>query len=231
MAEEENKEPASLDPATVDEATRRLEQLYTGVVNDVMRAMGLRNFVLPPAIRPLFPERKLAGPVFTVSGHVDETADADTTLLEWTGLLAAAKPGHVVINQPHTHAVALMGELSAETLQVRGVRGYIVDGACRDVDFILKLGFPVCFSHHTPKDIVSFWRPDAFAEPIQIGDVRIHAGDYVLADRDGIVIVPAERIEAVLAAAEAAVSTENLVRKAILEGVDPREAYRRYGKF
>jgi regulator of RNase E activity RraA len=231
MAEDETQKPATPGQPAVDAATGRLEQLYTGVVNDVMRAMGLRNFVLPPAIRPLFPERKLAGPVFTVSGHVDETADANTTLLEWTGLLAEARPGHVVINQPHTHAVALMGELSAETLQYRGVRGYIVDGACRDVDFILELGFPVCFSHYTPKDIVSFWRPDAFEQPIQIGDVRIHAGDYVLADRDGIVIVPSGRLEEVLSAAETAVSTENLVRKAILEGVDPREAYKRYGKF
>lgn len=211
--------------------TERLENLYTGIIHDVMRQHGLRNFVLPPAIRPLFPERKLAGPIFTVSGHVDEAADADTTLLEWTGLLAEAKPGHVIINQPHTHAVALMGELSAETLLYRGVKGYIVDGACRDVDFILKIGFPVCFSHYTPKDIVSFWRPDAFDAPIQIGDVRIYAGDYVLADRDGIVIVPKAHIEAVLDAAETAMGTENLVRKAILEGMDPREAYRRYRKF
>jgi regulator of RNase E activity RraA len=111
MAEDETQKPATPGQPAVDAATGRLEQLYTGVVNDVMRAMGLRNFVLPPAIRPLFPERKLAGPVFTVSGHVDETADANTTLLEWTGLLAEARPGHVVINQPHTHAVALMEEL------------------------------------------------------------------------------------------------------------------------
>jgi regulator of RNase E activity RraA len=220
-----------MEAAMAEEVTERLEALYTGVLNDVMRAMGLRNFVLPPAIRPLFPDRKLAGPVFTVSGHVDETADADATLLAWTGLLAEAKPGHVVINQPHTHAVALMGELSAETLQHRGVRGYIVDGACRDVDFILRIGFPVCFTHHTPKDIVGFWLPDAFDQPIQIGDVRIHAGDHVLADRDGIVVVPEAQLEAVLDAAEEAVSTENLVRKAILEGMDPRQAYRRYRKF
>ncbi len=211
--------------------TERLERLYTGALNDVMRTMGLRSFVLPPGIRPLFPEKKLAGPIFTTSGHVDETLDAHRTLVEWTGLLAEAKPGHVVINQPHTHAVAVMGELSAETLQYRGVKGYIADGACRDVDFIIELGFPVWFTHHTPKDIVSFWRPDAFDVPIEIGDVRIHAGDYVLGDRDGAVIVPQARIAEVLDAAEIAMSTENLVRMAILEGIDPREAYRRYGKF
>lgn len=211
--------------------TERLERCYTGVLNDVMRGMGLRNFVLPPGIRPLFPERPLAGPVWTVSGHVDEAADRHTTLYEWTGLLAKAKPGHVIVCQPHTHAVALMGELSAETLQFRGIRGYVVDGACRDVEFIIRLGFQTCFRHYTPKDIVSFWVPDGFDMPIAIGDVRIHGGDYLLADRDGIVIVPAARVEEVVAAAETAIGTENLIRNAILEGVDPQEAYLKYGKF
>lgn len=211
--------------------TSRLEACYTGIIHDVMRAMGLKNFVLPPSIRPLFPEKKLAGPVFTVSGHIDQAADAHTTLLEWTGLLAEAKPGHVVVCQPHNRETALMGELSAETLQYRGVKGYIVDGACRDVDFILKLGFPVAFTHYTPKDIVAYWRPDGFDVPIQIGDVRIHPGDYTLADRDGIVVIPKDKIEEILDAAEKAINTENLVRKAILEGTDPREAYLKYGKF
>src|SRR5690606_37507375 len=148
--------------------------------NDVMRGLGLRNFVLPPEIRPLFPDRHLAGPVFTVTGHADETLDTHTSLYEWTGLLSKARPGHVIVCQPHTHAVALMGELSAETLQLRGVRGYGVDGACRHVAFIKKLGFPVCFRHYTPKDIASFWVPDAFDVPIVIGDVRIHPGDWLL---------------------------------------------------
>lgn len=214
-----------------DERTLRLERCYTGIIHDVMRAMGLQNFVLPKDIRPLFPEKKLAGPVWTVRGRVDQTADAHTTLVEWTGLLAEAKPGHVVVCQANNTVTAMMGELSAETLQHRGVRGYIVDGACRDVDFILELGFPVCFTHYTPRDIVAYWRPDGFAVPIRIGEVDIHPGDWVLADRDGIVIVPGDHIDAVLDAAEQAIATENLVRKAILEGVDPREAYRRYGKF
>ena len=216
---------------TPDALIARLERCYTGILNDIMRDLGLRNFVLPPEIRQLFPDRPLAGPVFTVSGHVDQTADRHTTLLEWTGLLSKARPGHVVVCQPHTHAVALMGELSAETLKFRGVLGYVVDGACRDVSFILKLGFQVCFRHYTPKDIVSFWLPDGFDVPIVIGEVRIGPGDYLLADRDGIVMIPRARAEQIVAAAETAIGTESLIRKAILEGVDPQEAYLRYGKF
>ena len=211
--------------------TERLEACYTGIIHDVMRAMGLKDFVLPPEIRPLFPDRKLAGPVFTVKGRVDEAADAHTTLLEWTGLLSEAKADHVVVCEANNRVTAMMGELSAETLQYRGVKGYIVDAACRDVDFILKIGFPVCFTHYTPRDIVAYWRPDGFEVPIRIGDVAIRPGDYVLADRDGIVVIPRDRIEPVLDAAETAIAAENQVRKAILEGVDPREAYLRFGKF
>ena len=61
--------------------------------------------------------------------------------------------------------------------------------------------------------------------------MTIRAGDLVLGDRDGMVILPKERAKEIVAAAEAAIGTENLIRKAILEGVDPQKAYLEYGKF
>jgi 4-hydroxy-4-methyl-2-oxoglutarate aldolase len=213
------------------ELVERLAQTHTGVVHDVMRAMGLRHFTLPPEIRPLFPEQVLAGVVATVSGRVDSMADAHDTLLGWTGLLSRARPDTVLICQPNDAAVAHMGELSAETLKLKGVRGYVADGGCRDVNFILKLGFPVWCRYFTPRDIVGYWLPDQFDQPIAIGEVTIRAGDLALGDRDGMVILPKDRAEEIVAAAETAIGTENLVRKAILEGVDPQEAYLRYGKF
>jgi regulator of RNase E activity RraA len=209
----------------------RLAQTYTGVVHDVMRAMGLREFTLPPTIRPLFPDRVLAGVAATVSGRVDSSADAHQTLLGWTGLLSRARADTVLICQPNDSTVAHMGELSAETLKLKGVRGYVADGGCRDVNFILELGFPVWCRYFSPRDIVGYWLPEQFDQPITIGEVTIHAADLVLGDRDGMVILPRDRAEEIVAAAEAAIGTENLVRKAILEGVDPQEAYLRYGKF
>jgi 4-hydroxy-4-methyl-2-oxoglutarate aldolase len=213
------------------ELVERLAQTYTGVVHDVMRAMGLRDFTLPPQIRPLFPEQVLAGVAATVSGRVDTMADPHQTLLGWTGLLSKARPDTVLICQPNDATVAHMGELSAETLKLKGVRGYVADGGCRDVDFILRLGFPVWCRYFTPRDIVGYWLPDQFDQPIRIGEVTIHAGDLVLGDRDGMVILPKARAGEIIAAAEAAIGTENLVRKAILAGVDPQEAYLKYGKF
>jgi regulator of RNase E activity RraA len=78
---------------------------------------------------------------------------------------------------------------------------------------------------------VGYWLPDGFEIPIRIGRVLIHNGDYALADRDGVVIIPSQAAEDVVAQTEQIMARENLVRKAILEGVDPQQAYLRYGKF
>ena len=122
--------------------TERLEKLYTGAVHDVLRAMGHGRCTLPHEIKALDPTKKVAGEVYTVSGHIDQTRDPHDTLVQWTGLLSKAPPGKVLVCQPHTDMVALMGELSAETLLHKGVRGYVVDGGCRDTEFILKIGVP-----------------------------------------------------------------------------------------
>ena len=124
-----------------------------------------------------------------------------------------------------------MGELSAETLQLKGIRGYIVDGGSRDMDFILKIDFPVWSKFYTPRDVVKYWKPTNFEKQIIIGDVKINNNDYVLADIDGVVIIPQNNIDNILTKSEEKINSENLVRKAIKEGVDPQEAYKKYSAF
>jgi regulator of RNase E activity RraA len=215
----------------MDRTSERLAQCYTGVVHDVMRAMGLRDFTLPPELRPLFPERRLAGPAFTIDGKVDPRADAHETLLAWTGLLSKAKPGHVWVSQPNDRVVAHMGELSAETLKNKGVLGCVADGYVRDVEFLIAMGFQTWSRGFTPRDIVGYWLPRAIEVDVRIGDVIVAPGDYLLGDRDGLVRVPKAIVDDVLAQAEAAIKTENKVRTAILAGVDPQKAYLEFGKF
>ena len=152
-------------------------------------------------------------------------------MLEWTQFLSMAPPDHVVVCQPQDDLHAMMGELSAETLQFRKVRGYIVDGGSRDNAFIRKIGFPLFARFQTPRDVVAAWRPEALGEPVTIGHVRIETGDYVLADIDGIVIIPQAIAEEVVSKVEVVIKTENLVRKAILAGTDPKQAYLQFGKF
>jgi regulator of RNase E activity RraA len=211
--------------------SQRLAKCYTGAVHDVLRIMGHDDIVLPPEIKAIAPGTRLAGPAWTVSGHIDRSRTRDETLLAWCTLLSRAPPGHVIVCQPNNREIALMGELSAQTLQARGVLGYVVDGGSRDTELVLAQGFPVFCSFLTPADIVERWMPDAFGEPIAIGGVSIATGDFVLGDRDGVVIIPGAIVEEVIARTETVVATESDMRRALVAGMDPVEAYHTFGKF
>lgn len=215
----------------MSDITERLASCYTGVVHDVMRARGLRDFTLPPRLRPLMPETRMAGPAFTILGKVDPMADAHETLLAWTGLLSQCPAGHVWVNQPNDSTVAHMGELSAETLRDKGVRGAVADGMIRDAEFLIELGFQTWHHGFTPRDIVGWWLPAAVNVPIRIGEVDIEPGDYMLGDRDGLVRIPKAIVEEVVTEAETAIATESAIRTAIRGGMDPQEAYLKHGKF
>lgn len=209
----------------------RLRGCYTGIVHDIMRAAGFRDFTLPSEIRPILPAVAMAGPAFTIEGEIRSGADAHETLLAWTGLLSQCPSGHIWVSQPNDRVVAHMGELSAETLKNKGVLGCVVDGFVRDTKFLLEIGFQSWCRGFTPRDVVGYWVPKATNIPITIGDVVIKPGDYLVGDRDGMIRVPKGEVMDVIEKSEAAMATESNVRKAILEGVDPQQAYLRYGKF
>jgi len=222
---------SSMSTATDASLTSRLAAGYTGALHDVLRMMGHERIALPPAIKAIAPGTRLAGPVWTVAGHVDRTRSRHECLLGWCTLLSKAPTGHVVVCQPHNHEIALMGELSAQTLKTRGVLGYVVDGGSRDTDLVLEHGFPVFCAFLTPTDIVERWIPHAFGEPVTIGEVTVGTGDYVLGDRDGVVIIPADVVAETISRMEEVMATESEMRAALLAGMDPVDAYNRYGKF
>ena len=209
----------------------RLSKCYSGAVYDTLREHGFENCVLPSDIRPIDDTQILAGPVFTVSGSAKPGISEGDALLAWTEFLSAASKGQVVICAGQTENIALMGELSAETLQARGVLGYVSDGGCRDADFIRKIGFQTFHRFYTPRDVVGAWSVDEMQTPIKIGDVNISPGDYVIADIDGMVIIPGAHIATIITSCEEVMNTENQVRTAIRSGVDPKEAYLKYGRF
>src|SRR5215467_2206329 len=90
-----------------DRIAQRLAACYTGAVHDVLRSMGRHEVVLPHAIKAIAPGTRLAGRVWTVSGHIDRTKSRHECLLGWCTLLARAPAGHVVVCQPNNHEVAL----------------------------------------------------------------------------------------------------------------------------
>jgi len=211
--------------------TARLEKLYASAVYDALRAMGHDDCVLPPAIRALNPAHKLAGEVWTIDGHYAEGQGAEATLRGWATVLSKAPAGRVLVCQPNTDVVALMGELSAACLKTRGVRGYVADGGCRDLDLVLSLDWPVYCRFATPKDIVDRWTARELGGAVTVGTVRVNSGDYILGDRDGCVVIPRAMAEEAVRRTEEVAATETDMRKAILSGMDPLAALDRFGKF
>ena len=213
------------------EIADRLQKCFSSVIHDVMRDDGLKNFTLPSSITPTKKNYKISGQIFTIEGEINSKLTHHESLLAWTGFLSKAPKDKVIICQPNNQEIALMGELSAETLQNKGIRGCIIDGGCRDVEFILNIDFPVWCNFYTPRDIVAYWSPTKIEETIKIGDTSINNDDYVMADIDGVVVIPKDKAEEILLKSEKLIVTESEIRKAIKEGMDPQEAYIKYSVF
>ena len=215
----------------MDKLTERLSKCYASAVHDVLREKGFGNCVLPPEIQALKRGQKLFGEIYTVSGHIDYTLSRHESLLLWSQVLSKVPNKKVVVCQPNTHSVALMGELSARALMVKETKGYLMDGHCRDVEEIIEAKFPVFCRLSTAADIVERWKYDTLGMPITIGSVTICSGDFIIADMDGAVIIPKEVAEEVITKTEEVMFTESEMRKAILSGMDPEQAYLKFKKF
>jgi 4-hydroxy-4-methyl-2-oxoglutarate aldolase len=209
----------------------RFAAIYTAALADILDARGRRAQTLPPTIRPLAPGMTLAGPAFTVSGRPAAVSDYDAALRKVLGMLGEVPAGHVAVYSCAHDVSAHLGELSVTSLAARGVAGCVLDGGCRDVRFILETGFPVFSRFVTPEDSTWRWELDAMQVPITVGLVEIEPGDWVVGDDDGVVVVPSDRAEDVLAEAEEKAATESEIRRVVRDGMAPLEAYERYGTF
>ena len=215
-----------------DQIIEELLLLNSSIIHDALRTENLLNQTLPHEIKPLLYENKVVGKIWTLSGKLKPDADIDETLLSWTNFLSNAEKNSVIVCQPNNNSIALMGELSAEALKLKGVRGYITDAGCRDVTRIKsEIKLPIYCRYNTPKDVAGRWVVNEMGTSIKIGEVNINTGDYIIADEDGIVIIPKNIIFKVINKANEDLRSENKMRDAILNGVDPKKAYLKYRKF
>jgi regulator of RNase E activity RraA len=206
-------------------------ELYTAAVADVLDALGLRTQTLPPAIGPLRPGMRLEGPAFAVEGRPRAETDYDASIRRILEVLGAVPAGAVPVYATHDDEAAQLGELSATALQAKGCPGVVLDGGCRDVAFIERAGFPVFCRYATPQDSVPRWDCRDWGHTVTIGGVEVATGDWLVADDDGVVVVPAALRDEVRAQARAVAGTENRVREAVRRGVAPLAAYDEFGKF
>jgi regulator of RNase E activity RraA len=217
--------------ATADLA-RRFSSLYTGALTDVLDRHGYLQQTLPVELAPLREGMRLAGPVYPVLGRPHPGHDYDTSIRKVLAMLGSVPAGHVAVYQTNDRASAHLGELSVTSLASRACAGAVIDGGVRDADYILREDFPVFARYVTPQDCVPRWELLAHGDvTILVGGVRVAPGDWIVGDRDGLVIVPGERVQETLAEAEGKVATENEIRDSVRAGTLPLEAYERFGTF
>ncbi len=211
-------------------------ELFTAVVGDVLDQMGLTHQFLPPAIRPLHPELIVVGramPVLEADVFIGEGEGRGPLSDKTFGLMLDAlddlRPGEVYLATGGSPRYALWGELMSTRARRLGCAGAVLDGYTRDTRGILRLGFPVfCYGSYAQDQRVRGKVID-FRVPVEIGGVRVEPGDLVLGDVDGVLVVPRAAEEEAIRRALEKVRTENLVRKAIEEGMSASEAFRIFG--
>jgi regulator of RNase E activity RraA len=167
-------------------------------LGDAMERLGMCD----GGIAPVWAGARAAGcvlPVLTTSG--DNAAVIEALELAREGDLL------VVNGFGHTHR-ALVGDQLARRFAARGVTGAVIDGAVRDRDEIASLRFPVWARATTPAGPFKNG-PGAIGEPVAVGGVVATAGDVVVADGDGVIVVPARRAAEVLDAAREVVAHES----------------------
>jgi regulator of RNase E activity RraA len=225
------------DPVTDPDDIARIvrERLHTAVLGDVLDAMGLTRQFLPPAIRALRPDDRLVGRAMPVL-EADCAADIRGAGGERNafGLMFEAlddlRPGEVYVCTGASPRYALWGELMATRALRLGAAGAVLDGFHRDTRGLLALPLPV-FSQGSyaqdqrPRGRVIDWRCTIeFAN-----GARVHPGDLIVGDIDGVLAVPAAAVDEAVRAALAKVEGEDRVRDMIAAGEGTAAIFARTG--
>ncbi len=213
------------------EIIERYKQIHTPAISDVLDQKGLFHQVLPPAIQAIEKGMRLAGPILTVKGTptiIDKLEYLEIAMKAYELVV----PGTVVVfdtgNDPST---AHWGEMLSTTTNAKGCGGAVLDGGVRDVNAILRLGFPVFARYRTPADIRGRWRYIEVNEAIRIGETAIQPGDWAVADSNGVVVVPKELVFEVLVLSEKIVEIEKKIWQELKSGISPIEVFKNYGRF
>ena len=211
--------------------------LFTAVVGDVMDTMGLLRQFLPPHIKPLRDDMVVIGRAMTVL-EADVLAESHGTsgtdfTSEPFGLMFRAlddlKAGEVYICTGASPQYALWGELMSTRAIKLGAAGAVVDGYHRDTRGILELGFPSFSYGGYAQDQAPRGKVIDFRVPLEIGGVKVTPGDIVFGDLDGVCVIPRAAEEEVFRRALEKVQKENLVGRAIEDGMSAQQAFEKFG--
>lgn len=145
---------------------------------------------IDPAIKAAWHGARVAGPAFTVRGTGGDNLALQRAIL-------CAEPGEVLVVDLQGSQHGHWGEVLAVAAQARSIAGLVVDGGVRDTDELRALGFPVFSRNNSVRGTIKSDRGDLGTE-VMLAGVRVVTGDLVVADSDGVVVIPRDRVEAVL---------------------------------
>lgn len=207
----------------------RLDRLFVAVVSDSLDKVGYRDNVLAPHVRPILPGSRVAGFAATVELVQVSSPPADPAD-SYRGEMAALEslqPGDVMVvsSCPGSY----WGELLTIASLARGARGIVADAFTRDVAAINEMGFPAFVAGISAQDSLGRTDVVSHGRPITCAGVPVRQGDLVIADADGVAIVPSEVAEEVLALSEARVGVEKDMRSRLRDGVTITDAFHTFG--
>jgi 4-hydroxy-4-methyl-2-oxoglutarate aldolase len=212
---------------------QRLEKAATAVICDVFDENEWEPLALDSSIRPLtLAAPKVAGWAFTIQGSHAFGGGADRLKLQAVDEIP--EDSVAVWAGTDAQGICLFGDLIAGTMKKRGCRGAVVDGGFRDVKEIRDLGFAVYARYSSPVQSVGRWQVKAYECPVYLPGafrkfVPVHPGDFVLADADGAVIIPRERVLTVLTRTEAILSAEEEARSLGAQGLTAMQMLEKFG--
>lgn len=198
----------------------RMMALSSNNVSDAMTALEIKGSTY--GVRPIWEGcPKIVGEAITVKMGPAGFSEAATTHLGVLSAMRQGKPGSVVVvDHGGRMDVSAFGGIMANTAQVSGMSGVVVDGVCRDVDEYVEIQFPV----YSRGAVVATSRGKTISYlingMIQFAGVQVLPGDVVIGDRSGVVIVPQSRFEEVLAKAEELKDSEDRMIAEIRAGAD-----------
>lgn len=209
--------------ADQDQNVQRAARLDTTSLSDAMDRLGIAGQCL--GIKPLVHRFRLAGRAYTIL--YGPAAKPPGTVGDY---IDDVPPGAVVVlDNGGRENATVWGDILTWVAHSRAIAGTVIDGACRDVALSHELGYPIysrSYSMRTGKDRVQV---EGTNVPVNIGDARVHPGDLLRGDADGVVVIPRAHEDQVLQIAEEIDAVEDRIRRAVKEGKSLVEARKQFG--